>query len=107
MVLFTHQTKTIVVELSYKSAQKEFSFVRYFKYSVPIKEIHMIADVMLVVSNGILGMFPYGIDPHIIVEEFNGFMTLTPIEKVVITEVPFFIGVSKNEIEFGGIFLNN
>jgi hypothetical protein len=107
MLLFAHQGKTIVAELSYKSVKKEFNFVRYFKYSVPIREIHVIADVMLVVSDGLLGMFPYGIDPHIIVEEFNGFMTLTPIEKVVITEVPFFIGVSKNEIEFGGVFLNN
>jgi hypothetical protein len=35
---------------------------------VPIREIHVIEDVMVVVSTGILGMFPYGIDPHIIVE---------------------------------------
>ena len=54
--------------------------------------------MMVVVGTGILGMFPYGINPHLIVEEFNGFMTLTPIEKIVITEAPFFVGVSKNEI---------
>lgn len=51
---------------------------------------------MVVVGSGILGMFPFGIDPHLIVEEFNGFMTLTPIEKIAITEVPFFVGISKS-----------
>lgn len=34
-------------------------------------------------------------------------MTLTPIQKIAITQAPFFVGVSKNQIEFGGIFLNN
>jgi hypothetical protein len=34
-------------------------------------------------------------------------MTLTPIEKVSIAEAPFLVGVSKTEIEFGGVFLNN
>jgi hypothetical protein len=47
---------------------KSFSFVRYYKYSVQIKEIHVILDVMVVVGNGILGMFPYGIDPHLIID---------------------------------------
>lgn len=40
---------------------------------------------MVVVGEGILGMFPFGIHPKLIVEEFNGFMTLTPIEKIVLT----------------------
>ncbi len=53
---------------------------------------------MVVVGSGILGMFPYGIDPHIIEEEFNGFMTLTPIEKISITDAPFFVGISKNQM---------
>lgn len=65
---------------------------------MPIKEIHVIEDVMVVVGSGILGMFPYGIDPHIIEEEFNGFMTLTPIEKISITDAPFFVGISKNQM---------
>lgn len=37
MVLFNHGTKTVVAELSYKSVIKEYSFVRYFKYSVTIR----------------------------------------------------------------------
>lgn len=61
-----------------------------------IKEIHAIKDVMVVVGDGLLGMFPYGIDPHLIVEEFNGFMTLTPVESIVLTEAPFFVGKSRN-----------
>ena len=72
-----------------------------------IKEIHAIDELMVVVGDGLLGMFPFGIDPHLITEEFNGFMTLTPVDKIVLTEAPFFVGVSNNEIEYGGIFLNN
>lgn len=34
-------------------------------------------------------------------------MTLTPIQRIVITQAPFFMGVSKNDIEFGGIMFNN
>lgn len=34
-------------------------------------------------------------------------MTLTPIERIILTEAPFFVGVTRNEIEYGGIFLNN
>jgi hypothetical protein len=34
-------------------------------------------------------------------------MTLTPLDKLIITEAPFFVGTSKNELEYGGIFLNN
>ena len=79
MVLFAHGTKTVVAEMNYQSIKKEYSFIRYYKYSIQIHEIHVISDVMVIVGNGILGMFPYGINPHLIVEEFNGFMTLTPI----------------------------
>lgn len=68
MILFTHSTRTVVAELTYNSMAKSFSFVRYYKYSVQIKEIHVILDVMVVVGNGILGMFPYGIDPHLIID---------------------------------------
>lgn len=68
MVLFTHSEKTVIAEINYHSLQKEFSFIRYFKYSVEVKEIHVINEVMVVVGSGILGMFPYGIDARLIVE---------------------------------------
>jgi hypothetical protein len=32
--------------------------------------------VIVVVGNEILGMFPYGIDPRLIKEEFNGWITI-------------------------------
>lgn len=69
-----------------------------------VDEIHTVDDVMLVVGTDILGMFPYDIDPRLIQEEFNGVMTLSPIQKLVVTEAPFFIGVTKNTIEYGGLF---
>lgn len=67
----------------------------------------MISDeVMLVVGDGLLGMFPYGIDPRLIDEEFNGYMALTSVDEIHIVEPPFFVGINKNQIEYGGIFLN-
>lgn len=56
-----------MAELAYNSLAESFSFVRYFKFSMLIKEIHTIQDVMVVVGDGLLGMFPYGVNPHLIV----------------------------------------
>lgn len=81
MILFFHDQKTVVAELSYDAEMKKYFFVRYYKYAVVIKEIHVVSDeVMLVVGDGLLGMFPYGISPKLIDEEFNGYMALTPID---------------------------
>jgi hypothetical protein len=44
-----------------------------------IKEIHTIEDVIVIVGNEVLGMFPYGIDPRLIKEEFNGWIALSNI----------------------------
>ena len=44
MVLFNHQSQTVIAELSYDSDLKKFYFVRYFKYSVEIKEMHIIKE---------------------------------------------------------------
>ena len=48
-------------------------------------------------------MFPYGIDPRLIKEEFNGWITMSDMEKIVVTEAPYFVGVTKNSIRFGGL----
>ena len=85
MVLFSHEGRTMVAELNYQAVLKAYNFVRYFKFSMNIKEIHVIGDSMVVVGEGILGIFPFGINPHLITEEFNGFMTLTPVERIVVT----------------------
>ena len=53
-----------------------------------------------------MGMFPYGIDPRLITEEFNGFMALSDIEKIVLTEAPYFVGITKNSIQYGGLLFS-
>ncbi len=82
------------------------TFLRYFKFQMQIKEIHKIEDVIVVVGEEILGMFPYGIDPRLITEEFNGFMALSDIEKIVLTEAPYFVGITKNSIQYGGLLFS-
>lgn len=71
-----------------------------------IKEIHTIKDVIVIVGEDILGMFPYGIDPRLITEEFNGWMTLSDIVKIAITEAPYFVGITKNSIQYGGLLFS-
>jgi hypothetical protein len=51
-------------------------------------------------------MFPYGIDPRLITEEFNGWMALSDIEKIIITEAPYFVGITKNSIQYGGLLFS-
>jgi len=48
-------------------------------------------------------MIPYGIDPRLIVEEFNGWIAMSDLEKIVITEAPYFVGITKNSIQYGGL----
>lgn len=62
--------------------------------------------MIVVVGEDILGMFPYGIDPRLITEEFNGWMTLTNIVKIAITEAPYFVGITKNTIQYGGLLFS-
>ena len=58
--------KTVIAEITVLGENK-FHFVRYYKFAAVIKEIHVITnELMLVVGDGIVGMFPYGIDPHLI-----------------------------------------
>lgn len=51
-------------------------------------------------------MFPYGIDPRLITEEFNGWIALSDIEKIIITEAPYFVGITKNSIQYGGLLFS-
>lgn len=68
LILFSHEGRTLMAEINYQSAVKKYSFVRYYKFSMMIKEIHVIDELVVVVGDGLLGMFPFGIDPHLIVE---------------------------------------
>ena len=60
---------------------------------------------MMLVGEGTLGLFPYGVDPRLIDEQFNGFMTLSEVKEIHILEPPLFVGMNKNQIEYGGIYL--
>jgi hypothetical protein len=51
-------------------------------------------------------MFPYGIDPRLITDEFNGWMALSDIEKIIITEAPYFVGMTKDSIQYGGLLFS-
>ena len=68
MVLFNHNMKTVIAELSYAPTLKEYVFVRYYKFSVEVKDIQIVEDVMVLVGQQVLGMFPYGIHPALIDE---------------------------------------
>jgi hypothetical protein len=46
-------------------------------------------------------MFPYGIDPRLIKEEFNGWITMSDVNKIVITDGRNFVGVTKNSVQYG------
>lgn len=43
-------------------------------------------------------MFPFGIDPRLIDDEFNGFMTLSSLDKVKVISKEFLVGSNKNTI---------
>jgi hypothetical protein len=49
-----------------------------------VNEIHIIDDVMAVVGGESMGVFPYGIHPRLIDEEFNGMMTMTSMRTMKI-----------------------
>ena len=84
MVLFLHRYHYVVAELCYDVNMKSWSFVRYFKFSMRVNEIHIIDDVMAVVGGESMGIFPYGIHPRLIDEEFNGMMTMTSMRTMKI-----------------------
>lgn len=60
--------QNVIAEFVYDAEKQEVNFLRYFKFQMPIKEIHTIEDVIVIVGEEVLGMFPYGIDPRLIVE---------------------------------------
>ena len=50
MVLFLHRYHYVVAELVYNVNMLTWSFVRYFKFSMMVNEIHLIGDIMAVVG---------------------------------------------------------
>lgn len=81
MVLFLHNYHNVVAELFYSSVSNTWKFIRYFKFSMRVNEIHVVDDVLMVVGSESIGIFPYGIHPRLIDEELNGLMTLTSFRR--------------------------
>lgn len=52
-----------------------------------------------------MGIFPYGIHPRLIDEEFNGVMTMTSMKSMKLLENGRFVGLTKNSIEYGVVKL--
>ena len=65
-ILFDHNKRTMVAELVYAPTSKNFGFIRYYKFFMLIYEIHTINDILILVGEGVLGIFPYGISPNLI-----------------------------------------
>jgi hypothetical protein len=103
MVLFLHNRHNVIAELNYRSIDQKFQFIRYFKFSMIVNEIHIVKDIMLVISLETIGMFPYGIHPRLIEEEFNGFMSLSSIYRIKVVNDMEFIGVTRTTLEYGGV----
>jgi hypothetical protein len=106
MVLFLHNYHNVVAEIFYSPVALTWKFVRYFKFSMRVNEIHVINDVLLVVGTESMGVFPYGIHPRLIDEELNGLMTLTSIFRLQVLENGEFVGITKSTIEYGAIRLS-
>jgi hypothetical protein len=63
-----------------------------------IKQVHIIEDVIVVAGEEVLGMFPFGVDPRLIREEFNGWITMSNLQGIQITQQPYFVGITANSI---------
>jgi hypothetical protein len=98
MVLFLHNYHNVVAEIFYNPIANTWKFIRYYKFSMRVNEIHIIDDVLLVVGTESMGMFPYGIHPRLIDEELNGLMTLTSILRLTILDNGEFVGITKSTI---------
>jgi hypothetical protein len=107
MILFNHNYRTVVAEITYFAEKKEYMFIRYYKYAVQIKDMIMIKDIMMVLADDVVGMFPYAVDPRLIVHEFNGYMALAWINSITAVQGNSFIGVKGSKIEYAGLSLNN
>ena len=60
--------------------------------------MHIINDVMAVVGEESMGIFPYGIHPRLIDEEFNGEMTMTSMLMIKMLSDGKFVGLTKESI---------
>lgn len=72
-----------------------------------IHEMHIINDIVAVVGSNTIGMLPFGISPRLILEEFNGFMAMTPIYKIRAVDETHFVGINKGSIEYAIILFEN
>jgi hypothetical protein len=105
MVLFLHNCHNVVAEIFYSPASSTWKFVRYFKFSMRVNEIHIVDDVLVVVGSESIGAFPYGIHPRLIDEELNGLMALTALLRLEPLDSGRFVGITRSTIEYGVVRL--
>ena len=82
MVLFLHNYHHVVAEIFYDVFSNSWSFVRYFKFTTPVMEIHISKDALITVGADNIGVFPLGIHPKLIEEEMNGKVSLASVYKM-------------------------
>ena len=51
MILFSHNYHYVIAELTYDISAQIWSFVRYYKFTFRVNEIHIIGDVVAVVGS--------------------------------------------------------
>lgn len=106
MVLFLHNYHNVVVEIFYSPASSTWKFIRYFKFSMRVNQIHVVDDVLMVLGSESIGIFPYGIHPRLIDEELNGLMALTALLRLKPLESGRFVGITRSTIEYGLVRLD-
>lgn len=107
MVLFLHNYHNVVAEIFYSAVASSWKFIRYFKFSMRVNEIHVAEDVLLVVGSESIGIFPYGIHPRLIEEELNGLMALTSLLRLHPLRNGRFVGITRSTIEYGVVRLDH
>ena len=51
MILFSHNYHYVIAELTYDISAQIWSFVRYYKFTFRVNEIHIIGDVVAMVGS--------------------------------------------------------
>lgn len=106
LVLFYRNRKNVIAEFNYKLTQTSLTFLRYFKFTAAITEMHILQNYFMVLGNEFLAIMPTGIHPKLIKEELNGLITLSPIKTGVVYQEPFFVGVTEHSIVLGAIHIS-
>ena len=66
MVLFNHNYQSVIAEFFYEHVNESWKFIRYYKFNIVVSEIHIVNDIVLIVGDDTIGVFPIGIHPRLI-----------------------------------------